>query len=101
MGNTLTQLMQLARPRRQLTDGDAPLLTASRLQAIDCLPTDYMNIGHRALERGRMPGLWLRGTSGWAKILGRLRPLSQVSSVVAQPATAVPRFQFGCAAMNH
>lgn len=38
MDNTLTQLMQLARPRRQLTDQDAaPPLTASRLQAIASL----------------------------------------------------------------
>lgn len=101
MGNTLTQLMQLARPRRQLTrrctSSHGLATTGHRLP----LPTDYVNIGHRVLERGRMPGLWLRGTSGWAKILGRMRPLRQVSSVVAQPATAVPRFQFGCAAMNY
>lgn len=38
MDNTLTQLMQLARPRRQLTDEDAAApLTASRLQAIASL----------------------------------------------------------------
>lgn len=38
MDNTLTQLMQLARPRRQLTGEDAAAaLTASRLQAIASL----------------------------------------------------------------
>lgn len=52
MDNTLTQLMQLARPRRQLTGEDASFSHGLTIAGYRFpLLTEYMNIGYRAPER--------------------------------------------------